>query len=100
LKIKIEQIVIILFLTAVPFLVYFVASTKSQQTINGTVIDFGATADDTGIHSFLIVKLENNNTVQVRYQLASGKNIGKEVLIAERTTKFFHMKNYKIIKWY
>ena len=99
-KIKIEQILIILFLIAIPFLVYFASSTKSQQNIIGTVIDFGATTDDTGIHSFLIIKLVNNKTVKIKYQPAAGRNIGKKVLVAESTTKLFDMKNYKIIKWY
>ncbi len=99
-KIKIDQIVIVIFLAAIPFLVYFFASVKSQQNIHGTVSDFGATVDDTGIHSFLLVKLDTNNTVKVKYQSASGKNLGKKVLVSERTTKLFDVKNYKIIKWY
>lgn len=99
-KIKIEQIIVVLLLATIPLLSYFAASTKSQANIEGTVIDFGATVNDTGIESFLIVKLENNNTVTVKYQPASGKNIGKKVLVRERTTKLFDMKNYIIIKWY
>jgi hypothetical protein len=47
-----------------------------------------------------MVRLDNNNTVKVRYQLESGKNIGKKVLVSVRTTKFFDMKKYKVIKWY
>ncbi|WP_324171942.1 hypothetical protein [Sulfurimonas sp.] len=99
-KIKLEQIFIILFIISIPFIIYFGVSTKSQLTIKGTVVDFGATTDDTGIHSFLMVKLENNRTIKIDYQLASGLNIGKKVLVNERTTKLFDMKKYKIIKWY
>jgi len=100
LKIKIDQILVVLFLASIPFIGYFVITTKSNQKIEGTVVDFGATADDTGIYSFLMVKLENNTTVKVNYQLASKKNIGKKVLLNERTTNFLEIKNYKIVKWY
>lgn len=68
--------------------------------MKGIVVDFGATTDDTGIHSFLIVKLENKKTVKINYNLASRINIGKKVLVNERTTKLLNIKKYKIIKWY
>jgi len=100
LKIKFEQIFIILFIISIPFIIYFSASTKSQLLLNGTVIDFGATTDDTGVYPFLMVKLEDNRTVKIDYQPASGLNIGKKVRVHERTTKLFDMKKYRIIKWY
>lgn len=34
------------------------------------------------------------------YESASGFNVGKKVLLNEKTTAFFGMKKYKIIKWY
>ena len=95
-----EPIFIILFIISIPFIIYFSASTKSQLILNGTVTDFGATTDDNGVYPFLMVKLEDNRTVVIDYQPASGLNIGKKVRVNERTTKLFDMKKYKIIKWY
>lgn len=100
LRTKIEQIFVILFLISIPIILYFIVSTKSQLTMKGIVVDFGATTDDTVIHSFLIVKLENKKTVKINYNLASRINIGKKVLVNERTTKLLNIKKYKIIKWY
>ena len=99
-KTKLEQLIIIVFILSIPFIIYFSMSTKSQLSLQGTVVNFGARTDDTGIYSFLIVKLENDKTVKINYHLASGLNIGKKVLVNERTTKFFDIKKYKIIKWY
>jgi len=65
-----------------------------------SVVDFDAYTDEQAIHSFLMVKLDTNRTVKVIYQSASGFNIGKKVLLNERTTAFFGMKKYRIIKWY
>ena len=97
---KIEKIITILFLLSLPFVVYFMASTKSVENIEGRVVDFGAYTNEQGIHSFLMVKLDTNRTVKVMYESASGFNVGKKVLLNERTTAFFGMKKYKIIKWY
>jgi len=99
-KTKFEQFIIIIFLLSIPFIIYFLTQTKSIHNIKGTVIDFGATVNDTGIHSFLIVNLEDNRTVIIKYQLASKLNIGKKILIHEKTTKLFDIKTYKIMKWY
>jgi len=97
--IKFEQTIVILFLISIPFLIYFLIQTKSVHTYNGTIIDFGATSDDTKIYSFFIVKLDNNRTIKVDYQLASGLYIGKKVIVKERTTKLFNIKSYEIIRW-
>ena len=99
-KTSLQQIFTILFIVSIPFIIYFSSSTKSQTIINGTVIDFGAVMDDTGHYSFLMVKLEDNRTVKIDYQPASGLDIGKKVRVNERITKLFDMKKYKIIKWY
>ena len=97
---KIEKIFTILFLLSLPFIVYYMASTKSIQKIEGRVVDFGGHTDDLGIHRFLMIKLDTNQTVKVMYQPASGFNVGKKVLLNERVTVFFGMKKYRIIKWY
>lgn len=99
-KEKLQKVFIILSLASLPFVLYFGASIKSHSTIQGKVVDFGAVVDDFGIHSFLIVKLEDNRTVKIDYQLASGFDIGKKVLVKERVTKLFNMKMYRIVKWY
>ncbi len=97
---RIEKIVTILFLVSLPFVVYFTSLTKSVQKMEGQVVDFGAYTNEQGIHSFLMVKLDTNRTVKVMYESASGFNVGKKVLLNEKTTAFFGMKKYKIIKWY
>jgi len=97
---KIEKIFTVLVLLSLPFMVYFMASTKSVQKIEGRVVDFGAYTNEEGIHSFLMVKLDTNRTIKVMYQPASGFNVGKKVLLNEKTTAFFGMKKYRIIKWY
>ena len=89
-----------LFLISIPFLVYFYSSIGSQTMLNGKVVDFSATVDEGGIHSFLIVKLDNNKTVTVPYDKASGLNINKKVKVNIKTTKLFGMKKYQIVKWY
>lgn len=99
-KKKIEQILIILFLISIPFLVYFYSSTDSKTILNGKVIDFSATVDEGGVHSYLIVKLDNNKTVTVPYDKASGLNINKRVKVNVKTTKLFGMKKYQIVMWY
>ena len=97
---KFEQALVLFFLISIPFLIYNGTSTSTQENLNGVVIDFGATTDDIGIHSFLLVTLENNRTVKIDYPTASRFNIGKNILVHVRTTKLFGMKKYKIIKWY
>ena len=42
-----------------------------------TIINFGAKVDDTGIHSFLMVKLDDNKIIKVNYNKASKFDIGK-----------------------
>ena len=97
---KIEKIFTVLVLLSLPFMVYFMALPKSIQKIEGKVVDFGAYTDDSGIQSFLMVKLDTNRTVKVMYERASGFNVGKNILLNEKTTAFFGMKKYRIIKWY
>lgn len=99
-KFDIKKSLVLLFPISIPFLIYFGTATKSQLNIKGTVVDFGAIVDDGGINSFVMVKLDDNRTVKIDYSLASGFNIGKQVLVQERTTELFDMKRYKIIKWY
>ena len=98
-KTRIWQFIVILSLASTPILVYLLSSTKSQKNIRGTVIDFGATTDEVGNHPFLVIKLDNNRTVTVKYDLASGNDIGRRVLVAEITKKLFDIKVYRIIKW-
>lgn len=64
--------------------------------INGQVINFGAKVDDTGIHSFLMVKLDDNKIIKVNYNKASKFDIGKIVIINEKTTNFFAIKRYTL----
>ena len=85
---------------SIPFLIYYLSLTKSQSNVYGKIIDFGATTDETGIHTFVIVKLENNTTVSISYDRASKFCIKKKVLVNIRTTKLFGIKIYKIKKWY
>jgi len=99
LKTKLSQVAVVFFIISLPVTIYLLASTKSVSTTNGQVIDFGATADDTGIHSFLLVKLEDNRTVKVEYNPASKRNVGKKVLVHVRTTKLFNIKKYTIVGW-
>ena len=98
-KTKFGQVAVVFFIISLPVIIYLFISTKSVATINGEVIDFGATSDDTGIHSFLLVKLEDNRTVKVNYNPASKRNVGKKVLVHVRTTKLFDMKKYTIVGW-
>ncbi|MDD2225785.1 MAG: hypothetical protein PHU11_06140 [Dysgonamonadaceae bacterium] len=99
LKRKLGQVAAVLFIISLPVTIYLLTSTKSVSTINGEVIDFGATADDSGIHSYLLVKLEDNRTVKVEYNPASKRNVGKKVLVHVRTTKLFNIKKYTIVGW-
>ncbi len=98
-KTKIEQALLILFLISIPFLLYFLISTKSELILNGKVIDFGATTDEGGVHSFLIIKLEDNRTVNVYYRDTNGLHIGREVIIKERTTNLLNIRNFLFIRW-
>jgi len=97
---KIENIFTVLVLLSLPFMGYFMALPKSIQQIEGRIVDFGGYTNEEGIHSFLMVKLDTNKTIKVMYQPASGFNVGKKVLLNEKTTAFFGMKKYRIIKWY
>jgi hypothetical protein len=99
LKTKLGQIAVVLFIISIPVIIYLSVSTKSETTIYGQVIDFGATTDDSGIHSFLSVELEDNRTVKIDYDPASKRNVGKKVLVHERTTKLLGMKKYTIVGW-
>jgi len=99
LKTKLGQVAVLLLTISIPVLIYLSASTESETKINGKVVDFGATTDDTGIHSFLLVKLEDNRTVKVKYDPASKRNVGKKVLVHVRTTKLFGIKRYTIVGW-
>ncbi len=99
LKIKLEQFAILLFLICIPIMVYLSSATESETKLHGVVIDFGATTDDTGIDSFLLVKLEDNRTVKINYDPASKKNVGKKVLVYVRTTKLFGITKYTIVGW-
>jgi len=56
-------------------MVYYIASTKSIQKIEGRVVDFGAYTNEEGIHSFLMVKIDTNRTIKVMYPSASGFNV-------------------------
>lgn len=84
-KIKLDQILVVLSLISLPFLVYFGASSKSQITINGVVTDFGATADDTGVHYFLIVRLEDTRTVTIYDQQLHG------IILVKKLEQIFTM---------
>jgi hypothetical protein len=66
--------------------------------MTGTVIEFGATTDEVGSYSFLVIKLDNNKIITVKYDLASGNDIGRRVLVAEMTKKLFDIKVYRVIK--
>ena len=41
-RLKLEQISIVLLILAIPIFLYFYVSTKSEVTINGQVTNFGA----------------------------------------------------------
>jgi hypothetical protein len=95
---KTERIETILFLVVMLVFIYFYTSTESEQIVKGSVIDFGADVSELGIHSFLLVKLDDNNTVKVNYNNASKLDIGKKALMSEKITKLFGAKKYKLTK--
>ena len=98
-KEKIEQTISILFILSLPFIIYLLSTSKSSEIIrNGKVIDFTATSSEDGVESFLIVKLDNNKTVYIPYHGAAGLQIGKKIILKEKTTNFFDIKRYNILK--
>ena len=100
LKRSLERIGIVGMLILSPFVIYYMSASQSQKVYHGTVMKFWATPTDTGIIRYLNVKLDDNRTVAISYQPASGVLVGREVAVKEITTKFFGYKVYKITRWY
>jgi len=96
----IERIGIVGILILSPFVIYYMSASKSQKVYHGTVVKFWARTTDTRIIRYLNVRLDDNRTVTISYQPASGVLVGREVAVKEITTKFFGYKIYKISRWY
>ena len=100
LKRSLERIGIVGMLILSPFVIYYMTASKSQKVYHGIVVKFWARTTDTRIIRYLNVRLDDNRTVTISYQPASGVLVGRKVVVKEITTKFFGYKVYKITRWY
>ena len=89
---------ILLYFILLPVLIYLYFSTSEEVEKIGVVTNFGSKVSDTGIHPYLVIRVDDH-TLTIPRHSSSRFDIGKKVIMMEKKTKLFDMKRYTFKKF-